>query len=152
MTKWLIFAYITLSVALFSPLLHTGGDNACYIILAESIVKHGEMRDLQYPGEPRHTKYPIGFPLILAPFVAVFGKNLIILKCVIMLFGVGGYVFFIKLAKSILPPFYACFASLAYLLTPVLLQYKHWVLSETPYIFFSLGSIWFILQGEKNGC
>jgi len=146
MTKWLIFTYMTLSVALFSPLLHTGGDNARYIILAESIARYGTMYDLQYPGEPKHTQYPPGLPLILAPFVAVFGKNLIILKCVIMLFGVGGYVFFIKLAKSILPPFYACLASLAYLLTPGLLQFNHWILSEIPYICFSMGAIYFMVK------
>ena len=105
---------------------------------------------MQYPGEPRHTHYPPGLPLILAPFVAAFGKNIIVLKLVIMLFGVGGYVFFIKLAKSILPPFYACLVSIAYLLTPALLQYNHWCLSEVPYIFFSLGSVWFMLKGSTT--
>ena len=145
---WAII-YIILSLLLFSPLLFTGGDNARYIILAESLT-HGEYRDLQFPGEPPHNLYPPGFPLLLAPVVAVAGRNIIVLKLWIVLFGVGGFWFFHKITQSISPPRYATLITLMYLLTPVLLEFNHWVLSEVPYLCASLGSIYFVIKGEKR--
>ncbi|MFW5905123.1 MAG: hypothetical protein ACOCUZ_02790, partial [bacterium] len=45
---------------------HTGGDNAGYLGLAYSLLERGAYLDLYLPGEPIHTKYPPGFPLLLA--------------------------------------------------------------------------------------
>jgi len=150
MTKWFVLAYVIISVLLFDPKMFSGGDNAVYIILAESLATGHGYRDLHIVGAPPHKTYPPGMALILAPFIAIFGRNLILLKCMIMLFGVGGLLIFEKLARLFLPPPFGSLATWAYLLTPSVIIYGHYTLSEIPYLFFSLAAIWFCLKGEKN--
>ena len=146
---WAII-YIVISLLCFDPKPFLGGDNAVYIILAESLCKYGEMRDLQYPDEPLHTQYPHGLQLLLAPIVAVFGRNILIMKLLILSTGAVGFFFYRKITQSILPPFYATLCTLMFLAVPVLVEYSHYVLSEAPYLMFSLGSIWFMIKGEKR--
>jgi len=150
MTKWFLLAYVLISILLFDPKPFLGGDNAVYVILAESIVQGKGYRDLHIVGEPPHTTYPPGMALLFAPFVAVFGRNLILLKFVIVLVGLAGYWFFLKITQGISPPFVSKYASCLYLATPPLILYNHWCLSEIPYLTASLGAIWFVLKGEKE--
>ena len=57
--------------AVFDPTPHNGGDNAGYITLAHSLVDRGAYLELWDPEEPPHTKYPPGFPLVLAVMMAL---------------------------------------------------------------------------------
>ena len=148
--KWFLLAYAVISLLTFEPKLHLGGDESIYIILAESLVNGEGYRDIQLVGKPLHRKYPPGLPLMLAPIVAVFGRHIILLKLLIVATGVIGFAFFIKLTQRILPPLYATLAILAYLLTPVHYTYNHFVLSEVPFTTLVMGSIWFMLKGEKR--
>ena len=58
-------------VVVFDPTPHNGGDNAGYLALAHSLVDRGAYLELWDPGEPPHTKYPPGFPVILAVMMAL---------------------------------------------------------------------------------
>lgn len=55
-----------LLIRAYMPAPHTGGDNAGYLSLAFSLLDRGAYLDLYIPGEPIHTKYPPGYPLVLA--------------------------------------------------------------------------------------
>lgn len=50
-----------------------GGDNAQYILLAQSLATGQGYRTINEPGTPPHTYYPPLFPLLLAPVVATVG-------------------------------------------------------------------------------
>ena len=60
-------------------------DDARYVILAQSLVKSDSYGMINYPGEPGETQYPFGYPLLLAPFVAMFPGNFDVLKVVSLL-------------------------------------------------------------------
>ena len=55
-------------------------DDAEYIILARSLVSGNQFRLINYPADPPTSHYPFGFPLLLAPFAAIFPTDLSIYK------------------------------------------------------------------------
>ncbi|MEO0182333.1 MAG: glycosyltransferase family 39 protein, partial [candidate division WOR-3 bacterium] len=143
---WIFFViYTILSLLLFDPKLFTGGDNAVYIHLAEAIVTGKGYKNIYLPDEPSHTQYPPGFPLLLAvPFI-IFGKNILLFKILIFLSGMGALAFFYLLSRKIFPENFTILISL-YLSVPIFIIYNHWILSEIPFLFFSLGALYFLLK------
>ncbi len=144
-----LLVYLVLSVLLFDPKLFTGGDNAVYINLAQAIA-HGEgYRDIHLPDEPPHTHYPFGFPLILSLFILLFGPNVIILKFVMFLMGLGAICFVYKIGElflkeniNVVMPY---FVSL-----PIFIKYNHWILSEMPFLLFSLAALYFFVKAQEE--
>lgn len=55
-------------------------DDANYIILAESIAEGRGYRQINYPDAPLETRYPPGYPVVLAPIIALRSDNLDLLK------------------------------------------------------------------------
>ena len=78
-TGGLVALHAGLCVALFDPKIHTGGDSVTYVLLAESILETGDGYSLSLePGPPvAHTKYPPGYPALLAPIVMSVGERAI---------------------------------------------------------------------------
>ena len=169
--KYWLLAYAAISLLVFDPKLHTGGDESIYIILAEALVSGEGYCDIQLIGKPLHRTFPPGLPLLLAPLVMAFGRDIVILKLFIVLTGVIGYWFFMKIARTLMlegkastdmgfnSPSIATSSPLRrkgdvlvylpaifYLLTPVIYTYNHYVLSEVPFTTLVMGSIWLLLK------
>jgi hypothetical protein len=77
---WLVLAAVLLVEAVvvaaaFDATPHNGGDNAAYLTLAHSLVERGAYLELWDPGEPLHTKYPPGFPLVLAGLMVLGART-----------------------------------------------------------------------------
>jgi hypothetical protein len=152
MNKFLLLyvcIYVLLSIVLFDPKLHIGGDNARYIILAESIVSGKGYKDMYLPEEPPHTQYPPGFPLLLALPILVFGSNVIIMKFIVLFTGIGALFFMYKICESlfkekvtIVMPFY--------LSIPIFITFNHWLLSEMPFLCFTFGALYFLLNARSG--
>lgn len=146
---WLLLTvYVVLSILLFDPKLNTGGDNARYVILAESLSRFKGFLDLHLPGSPAHTQYPFGFPLLLVPFMWLFDKKFVILKLIPLLCGVGSFIFSYLLTKKIFRREWLL-PVLVFVSTPILIEYNHWLFSEMPFIFFSLGSLYFLTRHRE---
>lgn len=145
----ILLIYTILSILLFDPKLFTGGDNAVYIALGESIASGKGYKNIYLPEESPHTQYPPGFPLLLAIFITIFGKNILILKFVILLTGVGAMIFMYNIANKIFKENSSWFL-LFCISIPALAIYNHWILSEVPFLFFSLGSIYFFMLSQEN--
>ncbi|HUU29852.1 MAG TPA: hypothetical protein VM123_18775 [archaeon] len=143
---------LLLCLALFDPKPHTGGDNATYIILAESILRSGDgYSDTITPGEPKpHTQYPFGYPLLLAPLVALVGRNLVLLKLFSVLLAVASVALFSRLVERLAPPLAWAGLSLAAASNPVIVDYSHWILSEMSFLFFSLLALYFLIAWDEE--
>jgi hypothetical protein len=148
---WFMLAYLVLSIFLFDPKLFIGGDNIRYIVLAESISSGKGYRDLTKPDEPQYTLYPPGFSLLLVPVIALFGPNVLLLKIIPLLCGLGAFLFFCLLAQEIFDR-RSIYPILAALSLPILINNNHWILSEMPFICFSLGGLYFFQKylGKKT--
>jgi len=145
----LIILYIVLSVFLFDPKPFIGGDNARYINLARSMLLGKGYRDITHPDEPRYTLYPPGFPALLMPVIAIFGTNIPLLKIIPMLCGLGAFIFFILIVQILFPKTWI-YPAVSALCSPILLLNGHWLLSEIPFVCFSLGGLFFFYQYQKD--
>ncbi len=148
----MLLVNLIFSLALFEPKLHTGGDNAGYIMLAESILRLGDGYSEGYrPGPPvPHTQYPFGYPLLLTPLVALFGRNVLAFKFFSLALAVGSVALFSLLIKTIFRPVQWGVLTLAIAINPVIIDYSHWILSESAFLFFNLLSFKLFLDSEKK--
>lgn len=142
------------NLMLFDPKLFTGGDNAVYISLAESIVSGNGYRDIFDPSNPPHTQYPFGFPLLIAPILYLWGHNYIVMKLVIVLLCSAMLYFLWKTLQHISSPTITFFVVLLVAFNPDILHYSHWILTEIPYLFFTILGIFLfeksLLYNSRN--
>jgi len=117
------------SLLTFDPKLYVNGDNVDYINLARA-VRDGNL----WPS----VKYPPLFPWLLAIPQSLFGLTLLPQKILVTAFYLGSGLLLLRRARSLLgSPWGEPVAWIAITLVPVL-EFGHYVMSEIPYLFFSL--------------
>ena len=140
----LVALHILLCAALFEPKIHTGGDSVTYVLLAESVLTWGDGYSLSIdPGPPQvHTKYPPTYPAMLAPLVAVFGQNFVVLKLLSVVLTATSVLLFCRYARRGREPVPWFFLALAFAVSPGVIDYSRWMLSEAPFLLFTLLTLW----------
>lgn len=148
----LVLLHLLLCIALFEPKIHTGGDSATYVLLAESILEAGDGYALALePGPPEpHTKYPPGYPLFLAPLVFLFGRNFVVLKLLSLVFTALSVLVFCAYAGKRREPVPWFLLALAFAVSPGVIDYSRWMLSEAPFLFFTLGALWMLREDRED--
>ncbi len=145
-----ILALIVLASGILSASLLTRGhlwwdDFASYIMQAQSILR-GDMADFvrhnaisiqqsSFPVGP--VAYPWGFPLILVPFYAVFGLNILGLKLINILFYGLFLTLFYFTARNRLSAAASAVLTGFFAFNPALLQAHDLLLSDIPFLFFT---------------
>jgi len=151
---WLLLGLIVVggvcSILVFSPLLSTNGDNALYIVLALSWAQGKGNSTICTPGEPPNTMVPPGYPLLLAPLTAISTTSYVPLKLlstVLFLLSLPLLMLIIVRheGRSSLALAVAVLAAVNY----NLLAYGTMVMTEIPFLFFSLLGIF--LLGRSLG-
>ena len=141
-TAVLVAVHLLLSLLTFQPQPHTGGDNAAYIALGQSLLDRGEYVSLYDPATPPHTQYPPVFPAVLAVAMAAGVQPWVGLKVLISLFSalaVGfGYLWIRRRRR----PMLALGIGLILAASPGVLELGHWVLSDVPFWAFTAVSLW----------
>lgn len=110
-------------------------DTFYYLTLAKSLIS---LEGFKILGTP-YTKYPFGFPCLLAPIVGIVGYNFLFIQLFMVIIAIFAlyttFIFFKRFSKERI-------AETAFLLTGV--SYFFWafscnyIVSETPYLLFSL--------------
>jgi len=126
------------NVFAFDARLNTNGDNAQFLVLAESIRSGHGLSHVNSPGNEPHTKYPFLYPLLLATVLTVFPGGLVPAKMLSVLFGVASIPLLVILMARRVSPRLAVAIGLAAAVSPHLLEFSHITLSEIPFLFFSL--------------
>ncbi len=150
---------ILLVSALLSVALLTRGhlwwdDFTSYIMQAQSLL-HGTTREFiqhntftvlrsSYPPGP--IAYPWGYPLLMAPVLAVFGLKVLALKLINTFFFILFLIVFYRLARLRLAPIWSLFLTAILAFNPALLQAHDLLLSDIPFLFFSTLSLLLIEQ------
>ncbi|MCK4815190.1 hypothetical protein KA005_05425, partial [bacterium] len=117
----MLLVNLIFSLALFEPKPHTGGDNASYILLAESILRSGDGYSQGYrPVAPEpHTQYPFGYPLLLSPLSALFGRNILDFKFLSLAMILGSVALFSMLIRPLFAPLQWAALTLAAAVNPI---------------------------------
>ncbi len=144
-----MFIYIIVSVLLFDPKLFRGGDNVIYVILTESIVSGQGYKDIYLPEEPPHSRYPCGFPVLLSLPVCIFGTNIIILKMLVLLTGLGSVLFLYLISSSLFRD-KVSIIMLLYVSLPIPYLYNVRILTEIPFMCFSFGALYFFIDARRK--
>ena len=139
-----------MGIFLFDANLSLTGDNAQFINLGRSLAEgYGLSETIE--GEPiPHTKYPFGFPILLAIVHILFPANLIALKSlVVLLYAISIpliYLLICRFASSSI----ALGVSALCLVSPLLLDYSHQVMSEIPFLLFSLLALLLLHRAHES--
>ncbi|MFT5089948.1 MAG: hypothetical protein ACI906_001361 [Candidatus Latescibacterota bacterium] len=165
--RWLIpvlvvFATLLVGSWTFDSKLSLSGDNAEFITLARSLVQGEGLTHINSPDPQPATKYPFGFPLLLAPMELFFPGEWTPMKAwVLVLFslGMGALYMLVRDKAGTLPALAVVALSLtagqSYLTTgpeghlfgPLLLHFSHQVMSEAPFLAVSLVALLLLERG-----
>lgn len=137
--------------AAFNPAPHNGGDNAAYVTLAFSLVEHGAYTDLYDPAELPHTKYPPVFPGLLAMVLLLGARTWSALKTVSAVFTVAAVGFTYLWAERRLGAVGALGLSVVLAISPALVYYSHWILSDPIFLTFTMAALWALERAEREG-
>ena len=141
---------LLMGILLFDANLSLTGDNAQFINLGRSLADgHGLSETIEGPPIP-HTKYPFGFPLLLAITDIIFPSNLIALKSLIVLLYAISIPLTYLLIRRFAPPPIALGVSALCLVSSLLLDYSHQVMSEIPFLLFSLITLLLLHRAQKS--
>lgn len=146
----LLLLHLTLAALLFDPKPFVGGDNAGYMILAEALESGRGYRDIHLPGGPLHAQYPPVYPAMLA-VLGLLGAGLLSFKLFSTLCIAGSILLAFRLARGRIGEDGALAVLTPLALSPALLDYSHWVLSEAPFLLLTLGALWFSWRWEAEG-
>ena len=141
---------LLMGILLFDANLSLTGDNAQFINLGRSLADgHGLSETIE--GEPiPHTKYPFGFPLLLAITDILFPGNLIALKSlIVLLYAISIPLTYLLIRRFAASPI-ALGVSALCLASPLLLDYSHQVMSEIPFLLFSLLALLLLHRAQKT--
>ena len=148
-----IFPVVVLAICLSGILLvgglttghDWGGDFAGYIMQAQSLVRGspgGFIEENRFAVEHSSVTigpvaYPWGYPIMLAPFYAAFGLDMIALKMA----GVISYLLFLLLLlwgfRKVHEPFWLLCLVALFAFNPVMLAFSNNILSDLPFLLFS---------------
>lgn len=146
--SFILFAmFLLLTIFVYDPKPALGGDNIHYLLLARSLISFKGYKDLWHPEERPHTQYPFGFPLLIIPFLLIFGENSLFLNFLPLLFFIGSFF----LIKKIFKDSKWCFLLIAlFFFSPLVIENSHVLLSEPPFIFFSLLTFYLFILYERK--
>jgi len=113
-------------------------DIPVYILLAKSLVDGTGYRDISFKHMPAHTGYPFVFPIILAPVVYFFGYNFLLIRILQLTFAIFSVCLTYVLFKQYVNDFSAFLISVLTGISFKLLLFSYKMVSEIPYLFFSL--------------
>jgi 4-amino-4-deoxy-L-arabinose transferase-like glycosyltransferase len=134
----------------FDPKTFSGGDNAHYMSLAQSIL-HGHYNVEAFISAPPEIGVTPGYPLILSVFLAVFGKTFMPAKILSFLCYLTAFWLWWRLfvrqgydKRTVLLFLGFC------VFNPIIAEYSHWELTEAPFILISTLALYCYFSAAKN--
>lgn len=136
-----------------------GDDFAWYILQAKSVVngtvdKFMVTSDFTNSESTTHVgplAYPWGYPLILVPAYLFRGIHPLVLKLPGLFFYAAFLVCLYLLMKSRLPQKDSLLVVALFAFNPLLVQFLDQILSDIPFMFFTILSLWLIIRDDRRG-
>jgi len=150
-TRYGIFALIGILGAFHLATLRTGhdwsGDVCLYVMHSRNLLEGRPYAETGYLYNPRYSSlgprvYPPGLPVLIAPVIALGGLNIPALKIEMVLFFIAGLFAVYGLFRDRLSPEYLALLVLFIGWNPVYWDAKDRVLSDLPFLFFSILALW----------
>ncbi len=131
---------IVFSLLLFNVGIDIGGDDAAYLVRALRFVEHGHFPDFQ----------GAVYPLVISPFVAVLGIDLMFLRTLSVVFMVLAQVVLYRLLKNRLPEGLLLALLLTLSINPYWLHYASLTYSEALFTLLQALALWYAYKFLVN--
>lgn len=141
---------VSVHILSFNPALEDVDDNAAYMIGAQSIVDKGDLYYLYLPKLQPDTDLPWGLPLMLAPIYKFSGMNYQYMEYMIFATLLGALVFMFLVFKKIAGFNFAVVITLLFGVHPYIVMFSSIIMTEIPYIFWSLLALFLIYKFEEK--
>lgn len=118
-------------------------DFAMYLLHARNLVEgrpYAETGFIYNPADPHYSPrvYPPGFALILAPFYALAGFDMLVLRIPVILSAVAAVAAFMVVARPLLPPRLVLAGAALFGLQPYLLRFKNLLVPDFTFMLVAL--------------
>ena len=144
---------ITLGLYLFTfdAKLDLNGDNVDYYLLGKAISQGEGYTTIWYPGSPPYSHRPIGYPIIIA-LPMLFGiSSIIAIKWINFLFLCGSLILFYRLSEKLTQnKTLAMVIALVIGINIHILQYAFIMMSEIPFLFFTILAVYLLVNLETS--
>ncbi|MFK7748677.1 MAG: phospholipid carrier-dependent glycosyltransferase [Kordia sp.] len=145
----LIASFFVIYSTIFDEKVSLGGDNASYYILGNSIANGDGYTNIHHAEKEAHYHYPPGYPTLIAGAVTLFSNDIITVKILNGVFLLGAILLLFFIVKKLSQNHHIAFAvSFISLLNYHILGYATIMMSEIPFLFFSLLCIWLFLKND----
>lgn len=129
---------LIMGILLFDSNLSLSGDNAQFINLGRSLAAGYGLSETLGDTPTPHTKYPFGFPVLLAIVDIIIPKSLIALKSFVLLLYAVSIPLVYKFVRQYANALLSLFVAVLCLVSTPLLNFSHQVMSEIPFLPFAL--------------
>ncbi len=126
------------------------GDDAGYIILAKSLILGNGYRWINLPGNPYCDYPPFLFPMLLSPIVFFFGYNFFLMHLMIILMAIISMFLIYKILINFADKNMAMLIVLLTGINPYIIAYSVTIMTEIPYLLFSLFAFYSINEYLKD--
>jgi len=141
---------ILIHIFAFNQALSTNGDNARYMIYAKSLIETGGFTRIYLPTDSPVIADPVGLSLILSPMYLIFGMNIISMKLLVFLCFIGSLILTYAVFKQFVDMRIAIIITILFGSHPYIVHFSSMVMTEIPFIFWSLLSLWILLKYEQS--
>jgi hypothetical protein len=144
---------ITLGLYLytFDAKLDLNGDNVDYYLLGRAISEGEGYTTIWYPGSPPFYHRPIGYPLIIAIPMLIGLTSIIAIKWLNFFLLCGTLILFYRISEKITKSkMLSTVITLVIGLNIHILQFSFIIMSEIPFLFFSILAVYYLLNLESK--
>lgn len=143
---WIVtfLAVIALYYLGFQEEVSPNGDNAEYIIVTKSLVEHGQALRLESPGQTPNTLAALGLPMLLTPIYKIWGLDFVKMKILVMTLGLLCFLLLYLIFRREQGAALATVLALAGVTSPYLMGNATDIMTEAPFLFWSLLAIIFV--------
>lgn len=147
----LLFIIVKVYKQVYDEKLYLGGDNAVYYINAKALMRGQGYTNIHLPEQQPANHYPPGYAFISAGIMKVFGDDIEVMNKANGYFLFGSIVFLYFILINLTGNKHLSFViALLSALNLHLLNFSTIAMSEIPFLFTSLATVFFLMRVNKD--
>ncbi len=139
-----VLVHVAMASMSWSSRIHSGGDNAAYVSLANALAQGGSYVETWSPGTPDHAKYPPMYPAVLAAMILLGAKSWTAFKALSMVFTALATAFCFLWVRRMHGAHVALVAAVLLGASPAVQEYAKWILADPLFLALTLASLWLL--------
>lgn len=145
----LLIGFFSIYNKVFDEKINLGGDNVGYYILGNSIASGQGYKNIHTMEKSPHNHFPPGYPVIIAGAIKLGNNDISYIKKVNGFFFLMSLLFLFLVIYRITGNLHLPFLTCLFLLVNYnLLDYSVTMMSEIPFLFFTLLSLWIFMKTD----